>query len=101
MAADFLTVNTSKPLGAKLVAAANLLRQLRELVQQMADCSGHMFTGADYSVLEQQFGLQTGTGANVATLIGIQQGILVGATGAGGATQQGQILEFCSRLAGQ
>lgn len=101
MAADFIVVNTAKPLGAKLVQAANLLRQLRELVQQLADATGHMFAGTDYSVLEQQLGLQAGTGANVATLIGIQQGILCGATGAGGATQQGQVLEFCARLAGQ
>ena len=74
MAADFIVVNTAKPLGAKLVQAANLLRQLRELVQQLADATGHMFAGTDYSVLEQQLGLQAGTGANVATLIGIQQG---------------------------
>jgi hypothetical protein len=60
-----------------------------------------MANGADYSMVESQFGLQTDAGANFVTLLNLLQGILTGSTGAGGATQQGQIAEFCARLSGQ
>ena len=101
MAIDFIQVNTAKPLGAKVVQAANALRQYRELVALLAADISHMNDGTDYTTVESQFGLQTGVGSNFATLVSIQNDIVNGSAGAGGATQQGQILEFCARLAGQ
>jgi hypothetical protein len=101
MAIDFITVNTAKPLGARAVQAANQLRAYRELIALLVGDVNHMNNGSDYTTVESQFGLQSGTGANFTTLLNIQNDIINGTAGAGGSTQQGQILEFCNRLAGQ
>lgn len=101
MAADFITVNRSKQLGSSLVRAADLLRELRELVDKLNDAVGHSFAAADYSVMEANFGLTTGTGANAATLIGLLQTILNTNTDVTGANRLAQLDEFAARLAGQ
>lgn len=101
MAADFLVINTAKSLGAKAVLAANILRQYRELIAMLVADANHMNDGSDFSLVESQFGLAAGKGANFVTLLNIQDAIVNGTTGAGQATQQGQILEFVARLAGQ
>lgn len=101
MAADYITVNRAKQLGNSLVRSADLLRELRETVAKLKGVGNHSFNASDYAVLEANFGLPTGSGANTLTLINILDAILNGSTGAGGATQQGQIAEFCDRLAGQ
>lgn len=101
MAADYLTVNTAKPLGSKLVRAANLLRELRELVDLLSDAKDHSFAAVDYTVLETNFGLTASTGANVATLLGLIQTIFNTNTDVTGANRLAQLDEFCARLAGQ
>jgi hypothetical protein len=101
MAADYITVNRSKQLGNSLVRAADLMRELRELVDKLKDAGNHSFDGPDYSVMEANFGLAAGQGANTLALINIVDSIINGSTGAGGATQQSQIEEFVARLAGQ
>lgn len=101
MAIDFIQVNTTKPLGAKVVQAANALRAYRELIALIVADVNHMNDGSDYATVETLFGLQAGAGANFVSLLNIQDAIINGTGGAGGATQQGQILEFCARLAGQ
>lgn len=101
MAADFIPVNTAKPFGALAVQTGNLIYQLKSSVTRMVAAANHQNNGADYSMVEQQFGLQAGAGANFVTLLNIMDAIFNGATGAGGATQQGQINEYCARISGQ
>jgi len=102
MAADYIVVTkTNRPqLGAQLVQAANLLRQLRDLVDYLNDIGQHQFTGADYSVFESQFGL-TGGGANTLTLIALINTLLNTNTDVTGANRLAQLDEFVSRLGGQ
>lgn len=101
MAADFITVNRAKQPGNNLVRAANLTRELRELVDGLSDAVGHSFDGSDYSVMEANFGLASGQGANTATLIGLIQTILNSNTDVTGANRLSQLDEFTARLAGQ
>lgn len=101
MAADYISVNRAKQLGNSLVRAADLTRELRELVDKLSDAVGHSFAASDYSVMEANFGLAAGAGANTATLIGLVQTILNGNADVTGAARLAQLDEFCSRLAGQ
>lgn len=101
MAADFIVVTkTNRPqMGNQLVRAANLLRELRDLIDTINDAGQHMFTGADYTVFEAQFGV-TG-GANVLTLIGLITTILNTNTDVTGANRLSQLDEFVARVASQ
>jgi hypothetical protein len=101
MAADFVVVTkTNRPqLGNQLIRAANLTRELRDLVDAINDAGQHMFDGADYTVFEAQFGV-TG-GANVLTLIGLVNTILNTNTDVTGANRLAQLDEFVARVAGQ
>lgn len=101
MAADYLTVTTSKQLGNKLVRGANLFRELRELMDLLNDAGQHSFAAADYSLMETNFGLAAGTGANVLTLIGYMSEILNSNVTVSGADRLARIDEFVARLAGQ
>jgi hypothetical protein len=101
MAADFITVDRSKQLGNKLVRAAELFRELRELVDCISDAKDHSFDGADFSLMETNFGLDTGVGGNTATLIGYMNEILNTETTVAGDVRKARIDEFCARLAGQ
>jgi hypothetical protein len=101
MATDFDVVNTAKPLGALTVQTANLIYQLQSNLAKMQGAINHSNDGTTYTVLETNFGLASGVGANFATLVGNMNNIFNGATSPGGATAQAQIVEFCSRLAGQ
>jgi hypothetical protein len=101
MAADYITVTTSKQLGSKLVRAANQFRELRELVDLLNDAGQHSFAAADYSVMETNFGLAAGTGANTLTLIGYMNEILNSATTVAGADRLSRVDEFVARIAGQ
>ncbi len=101
MAADYITVTkVNRPqLGNQLIAAANRLRELRDLVDALNDAGAHMFDGGDYAVFESQFGV-TG-GSNVLSLIGLLNNILNTNTDVTGANRLAQLDEFVSRLAGQ
>lgn len=101
MAADYIVVTkTNRPqLGNQLIAAANRLKELRELVKGLNDIGNHQFDGADYSVFESQFGV-TG-GANVLSLIGLINTIFNTNTDVTGANRLAQLDEFVGRLAGQ
>lgn len=101
MAADFIVVTkTNRPMqGTQLIRAANLLRELRDLIDALNDAGNHMFNGADYTVFEAQFGV-TG-GANVLSLMGLMQNIFNTSTEVTGANRLSQLDEFVSRLAGQ
>lgn len=101
MAADYIVVNRSKQLGNSLVRAADLTRELRELIDKLNDAVGHSFAASDYSVMESNFGMVTGAGANAATLIGLVNTILNANGTVAGQTRLDQLDEFCARLAGQ
>lgn len=101
MAADLIVVDRSKQLGNSLVRAADLTRELRELIDKISDAKDHAFAAADYSVMEARFGLANGAGANTATLIGLVQTIFNTNGTVAGQTRLDQIDEFCARLAGQ
>lgn len=103
MAADYIKITkTNRPqMGNQLIRAANLTRELRDLIDALNDAGSHMFNGADYAVFEEQFGLVAGTGANTLTLMGLINNILNTNTDVTGANRLAQIDEFVSRLAGQ
>jgi hypothetical protein len=101
MAADYIVVTkTSRPqVGNQLIRAANLTKELRELVDGLNDAGQHMFNGADYTLFEQQFGVSNG--ANVLTLLGLINTIFNSNGEVTGANRLSQLDEFQSRLAGQ
>ena len=106
MAADYIVVTkTNRPqLGTQLIRAANLMRELRDLIDALNDTGGHMWvsgTPDDYSVFEAQFGLTAGTGSNTLSLLGLINTILNTNTDVTGANRLAQLDEFVARLAGQ
>ena len=103
MAADYIVISrTNRPqLGNQLIRSANLLKELRELVDGLNDIGQHQFNGADYSMFETQFGLSTGQGANALTLLGLISTILNTNGEVTGANRISQLDEFVARLAGQ
>lgn len=101
MAADYINVDRTKQLGNTLVMAADRTRELREMIDKLKDATNHSNDGSDYSLMETNFGIATGMGANCATLINILDNVLNGSGDLAGATRLGQIEEFVARLAGQ
>ena len=103
MAADYLVVTkTNRPqMGNQLIRAANLVREIRDLVDALNDAGSHMFTGGDYTVLEAQFGLAAGQGANALNLLGLIDTIVNTNTDVTGANRLAQLDEFVARLPGQ
>lgn len=103
MAADYLVISrTNRPqMGNQLIRAANLLTELRDLIDAINDAGNHMFTGADYTVFAAQFGISASDAANALTLLGLINTILNTNTDVTGANRFAQLDEFCARLAGQ
>lgn len=103
MANDYIIITrTNRPqLGSQIIAAANRLKELRELVRGLADVAGHMHDGATYTTLEAQFGIPAGSGANFVTLLGLLDNILNTNTTVAGTDRLSQLNEFVGRLAGQ
>ena len=103
MAADYLAITkTNRPqLGNQLVRAANLTRELRDLIDALNDVGNHQFNGGDFSMFETQFGIPAGQGGNTLTLLGLVNTIFNTNTDVTGANRLSQLDEFVSRLAGQ
>lgn len=103
MAIDYISVTkTNRPqLGTQLIRSANLMRELRDLIDAINDAAGHMHDGSNYATFEANFGLSGGTGANTITLMGLIQTILNTNGTVAGADRLSQLDEFVSRLAGQ
>jgi hypothetical protein len=101
MAADYIVVTkTNRPqLGNQLIRAANLTKELRELVDGLNDVAGHQVDGGNVALFESQFGV-TG-GANVVTLLGLVNTIFNTSGEVTGANRLSQLDEFVGRLAGQ
>lgn len=101
MAADYIKVDRTKQLGNGLVRAAGLMRELRDLVDNLNDIGQHCFAASDFTVFEERFGLVAGTGANALTLLGLINTILNTNGTVAGQTRVDQLDEFVSRLNGQ
>jgi hypothetical protein len=103
MAADYIAITkTSRPqLGSQLIRAANLTRELRDMVDALNDIGQHQFAAADYSVFEAQFGLSAGQGANTLNLLGLINTILNTNGEVTGPNRLSQLDEFIARLSGQ
>lgn len=103
MAADYIVITrTNRPqLGSQLIRAANLTRELRDLIDAINDIGQHQFDGADFSLFEQQFGIPAGQGANTLTLLGLVNTVFNTNGEVAGAARLAQLDEFVSRLAGQ
>lgn len=101
MAADYIRVDRTKQLGNRLVRCADQLLDVAQSLAELLAAGSHANDGSDYSVMETIFGLQTGTGANVLTLIDLIDTILNTGSTVAGTTRLAQIQEFTARLAGQ
>jgi hypothetical protein len=101
MAADYIVVSkTNRPqLGTQLIRAANLTKELRELVDGLNDVANHQVDGGNVALFEAQFGV-TG-GANVVTLLGLVNTIFNTNGEVTGANRLSQLDEFVGRLSGQ
>lgn len=71
MAADFISVDTSKQHGTRLVRLANLVQEAANLAEDLNDNAGHMWdTGPVYTQLKTEFGLSSdGDAAAVLSLL--------------------------------
>ncbi len=67
--ASFIPVDSSRPLGNALLSTAASARDFAERVAGLQRVMDAMTSASDYSVLEAQFGLPEGKGADVAFLI--------------------------------
>lgn len=101
MAADFININRTKQLGNGLVRLAELVVETADLCDKLSAAKDHSINGGDYSVMETNFGLETGAGANAATLIGYINEILNSNTDVTGVNRLARLREFTARLAGQ
>lgn len=106
MAIDYVGVTTAqRPLpGTQLVRAANLTKELCELIDGLTAISDHMHDGADYALFVSKFGLVLPAGvtaANVKTLLGYMQEIFNSSTDVTGANRFARLREFVARFAGQ
>lgn len=101
MAIDFIKVDKTKQLGNDVVNIANATAALQALVARVKLQLSHMNDGTDYATVEAQTGAAAGKGTTIVSEVNILDAIINGNTGAGGATQQGQILSLVGQLAGQ
>src|SRR5688572_8312271 len=103
MAADYVVVTkTNRPvMGNALISVANDLRNLRDKIDAVNDAAQHMVNGGDHTLLEQQFGVGVGAGANLVTLLGLINTILNTSSDVTGANRLAQLDEFVARIAGQ
>jgi hypothetical protein len=83
------------------IRLANLLREVRDLSDAENDAAQHMHDGSDYTLVESQFCLSAGEGANFVTRLGLLNNILNTNGDVTGANRLSQLDEFVARLAGQ
>lgn len=106
MAADYIVISrANRPqLGSQLIAAANRLKELRELIDGLSDAANRMVNGGDHAKFIAQFGVTIDadvTAANVVSLIGLIHNIFNTNTDVSGLNRLSQLDEFAARIAGQ
>jgi hypothetical protein len=69
MPVTFIDVNTSTRHGAKLRRFVEVLREAREQSDEIMAIAATQIDGVNHALFEQQFGLQAGVGAGVATML--------------------------------
>lgn len=69
MATTYISTNTSKRLGADLRQAIHALKEVRSDFRELKGVMETMIDNGDYSLLETEFGLATGTGQTVYNLV--------------------------------
>lgn len=102
MAIDYIAISkANRPqLGNQVISLANALRDLRDKADALNDAASHMHDGANFTMVESQFGL-TGGGGNFVTLLQQLQDILNTNTEVTGANRESRLDEFVARLSGQ
>lgn len=103
MAIDYQVITKSNrpQLGSQAVGLANQLRDLRDKADALNDAASHMHDGANFAMVEAQFGLAPGAGGNFVTMLQQMQDILNSNATIAGATRLANLDEFVARLAGQ
>lgn len=101
MAADFIALDTTKPMGRNIVRLAELVREVRELIDKLNDNKDHMVDSLVYTVLESRTGASTAYSGNLATLLGYMQEIFNSNATVAGADRLARLDEFVARVAGQ
>ena len=69
MPTTFIPVNTTARLGNELRRTIDLLRELRDRLEKLRFVLDTQVDGANYSMVESQFGLQAGDGQLVYNLV--------------------------------
>lgn len=69
MAVTYISTNTSKRLGADLRQAVHALKEVRSDLRELKAVMETMIDGADYSLLETEFGLPVGLGDDTYNLV--------------------------------
>lgn len=103
MAIDYIVITkTNRPqLANQAIRLANLLREVRDLSDALNDVASHMHDGANYALVESQFGLSGGAGGNFVTLLQQNHDILNTSVAVSDANRLARLDEFVARLAGQ
>ena len=101
MAADRIVINRTKQAGNSFVRAADLVGELMNVLDKLNLIAGHGNDGATYTVMEADFGMQAGAGANSATLLGLINNIFNTNTDVTGINRLAQLREFVGRVGGQ
>jgi hypothetical protein len=103
MAIDFIAIpKVNRPnLANQVIGLANQIRDLRDRTDAINDAASHMHDGANYALVESQFGLPGGTGANFVTMLQQMHNIFNTSTDVTGANRLSQLDEFVARLHGQ
>ena len=76
MAVDFNVIDRSKQQGNKAVRLAELIQESENLAGDLEANAQRMWDTGNHTLLEAQFGLATGKGANFLTLLGLVKAAL-------------------------
>ena len=91
MAADFIVIDRTKQHGNSPVRLAGLLQEVQDLAENLDANAQRMWDTGVFTVLESQFGLAVGSGANFLSLLGSVKTALNAAI----------LQEYVARAAGQ
>lgn len=69
MATTFININTGQRLGSQLRSAIDQLQAAKQALAKLKAIMDTQVSGTDYTMVESQFGLQTGQGATCYNLV--------------------------------